>query len=116
MPDRAGNEGYAKVCEDCTITEEAPTRAFPWLKAPTSARPGEGPSSTIHNSTSTKQRPGRVREEVEHPGPGAEDGDQPEHQVAAGDDQQQQQPEPQQDVDLVVHHVDREDAKTVESR
>ena len=53
---------------------------------------------------------------MEHPGPGAEDGDQPEHQVAAGDDQQQEQPEPEQDVDLVVHHVDREDAETVESR
>ena len=25
-----------KVCEDFTITEKAPTRAFSWLKAPTS--------------------------------------------------------------------------------
>ena len=37
MPDRAGNEGYAKVREDCTITEKAPTRAFSWLKAATTA-------------------------------------------------------------------------------
>ena len=35
VPDRAGNGGCAKVREDCTITEEAPTRAFPRLKAPT---------------------------------------------------------------------------------
>ena len=29
---RASNEGYPKVCEDFTITEKAPTRAFSWLK------------------------------------------------------------------------------------
>ena len=29
----------SKVCEDFTITEKAPTRAFSWLKAPTSAFP-----------------------------------------------------------------------------
>ena len=33
----ASNEGCPKVCEDFTITEKAPTRAFPWLKVPTSA-------------------------------------------------------------------------------
>ena len=27
--DSAGNEGYAKVREDCTITEKDPTRAVP---------------------------------------------------------------------------------------
>ena len=32
---RALNVGYAKVREYFTITEEAPTRAFPWMKAPT---------------------------------------------------------------------------------
>merc|ERR1712079_564457 len=31
------NEGYPNVPEDFTITEKAPTRAFSWLKAPTSA-------------------------------------------------------------------------------
>ena len=30
-------ESYSKVREDFTITEKAPTRAFSWLKAPTSA-------------------------------------------------------------------------------
>ena len=34
---RASNEGYPKVREDFTIMEEAPTRAFSWLKAPTRA-------------------------------------------------------------------------------
>ena len=34
---RAWHEGYPKVREDFTITEKAPTRAFSWLKAPTSA-------------------------------------------------------------------------------
>ena len=34
---RASNEGYPKVPEDFTIMEKAPTRAFFWLKAPTSA-------------------------------------------------------------------------------
>ena len=29
-------ELQTKVREDFTITEKAPTRAFPWLKAPTS--------------------------------------------------------------------------------
>ena len=33
----AWNEGYPNVPEDFTITEKAPTRAFSWLKAPTSA-------------------------------------------------------------------------------
>ena len=33
---RASNEGYAKVREDFTIMEKAATRAFSWLKAPTS--------------------------------------------------------------------------------
>ena len=33
---RASNEGYPKVPEDFTITEKAATRAFSWLKAPTS--------------------------------------------------------------------------------
>ena len=37
LANRASNEGYPKVREDFTITEEAPTRAFSWLKAPTSA-------------------------------------------------------------------------------
>ena len=32
----ASNEGYAKVREDFTIMEKAATRAFSWLKAPTS--------------------------------------------------------------------------------
>ena len=75
-------------------------------------------NSTIQHTTHhhPQHGPGRECEEVEHPGPGAEDGDQPEHQVAAGDDQQQEQPEPEQDVDLVIHHVDRQDAETVESR
>ena len=30
------NEGYPNVPEDFTITEKAPSRAFSWLKAPTS--------------------------------------------------------------------------------
>ena len=34
---RASNEGYPKVPEDVTITEMASTRAFSWLKVPTSA-------------------------------------------------------------------------------
>ena len=34
---RAWNEGYAKVCEDFKIIEEAPARALSWLKAPTIA-------------------------------------------------------------------------------
>ena len=34
---KASNEGYPKVLEDFAITEKAPTRAFSWLKAPTSA-------------------------------------------------------------------------------
>ena len=33
----ASNEGYPKVPEDFTIKEKAPTRAFSWLKAATSA-------------------------------------------------------------------------------
>ena len=37
VEDRAPNEGYPKVLKDFTITEKAPTRAFSWLKAPTSA-------------------------------------------------------------------------------
>ena len=37
MVSRASNEGYTKVREDFTITEKAPTGAFSWLKAPTSA-------------------------------------------------------------------------------
>ena len=37
VQDRAWNEGYPKIPEDFTITEKAPTRAFSWLKAPTSA-------------------------------------------------------------------------------
>ena len=32
---RAWSEGYPKVRKDFTITEKAPTRAFSWLKAPT---------------------------------------------------------------------------------
>ena len=36
---RASNEGYPKVCEDFTIMEKAPTRTFPWLKAPAIALP-----------------------------------------------------------------------------
>ena len=34
---RGWNEGYAKVCEDFKIIEEAPARALSWLKAPTIA-------------------------------------------------------------------------------
>ena len=34
---RAWNEGFPKVREDFTITEKCPTKAFSWLKAPTSA-------------------------------------------------------------------------------
>ena len=34
---RAANEGYPEARDDFTIMEKAPTRAFPWLKAPTSA-------------------------------------------------------------------------------
>ena len=34
---RASNEGQTKVHKDFTITEMAPTRAFSWLKAPTSS-------------------------------------------------------------------------------
>ena len=33
---RAPDEGYPKVSEDFTIMEKAPTRAFSWLKVPTS--------------------------------------------------------------------------------
>ena len=33
----AWNEGYLNVPEDFTITEKAPTRAFSWLKAATTA-------------------------------------------------------------------------------
>ena len=36
MVSRASNEGYTKVRDDFTITEKTPTRAFSWLKAPTS--------------------------------------------------------------------------------
>ena len=34
---RASNEGYPNVPEDFTTTEKTPSRAFSWLKAPTSA-------------------------------------------------------------------------------
>ena len=34
---KAYNEGYPKVPGDFRITEKAATRAFSWLKAPTSA-------------------------------------------------------------------------------
>ena len=34
---RASNEGFPKVPKIFTITEKVPTRAFFWLKAPTSA-------------------------------------------------------------------------------
>ena len=34
---RASNDGYPKFHEDFTIMEKAPTRAFSYLKAPTSA-------------------------------------------------------------------------------
>ena len=34
---RASNKGYPKIPDDFTITEKAPTRAFSWLKVPTSA-------------------------------------------------------------------------------
>ena len=37
MTIKAYNEGYPKVPGDFRITEKAPTRAFSWLKAPTSA-------------------------------------------------------------------------------
>ena len=37
LPTSAYNEGYPNFPEDFTITEKAPTRAFSWLKAPTSA-------------------------------------------------------------------------------
>ena len=33
----ASNEVHPKVLKDFTITEKAPTRAFSWFKAPTSA-------------------------------------------------------------------------------
>ena len=33
---RASNEGQTKVRKDFTIMEKAPTRAFAWLKVPTS--------------------------------------------------------------------------------
>ena len=33
---RASNEGYPKVPNDFTIMENAPTRAFSWMKAPIS--------------------------------------------------------------------------------
>ena len=34
---KVGGEGYPHVPEDFTITEKAPTRAFSWLKAATTA-------------------------------------------------------------------------------
>ena len=34
---RAANEGYPEAQADFTITGKAPTRAFSWLKVPTSA-------------------------------------------------------------------------------
>ena len=37
LDSRASNEGYPKVREDFKIMEKAPTRAFSWLKASTSA-------------------------------------------------------------------------------
>ena len=36
-PPRASNEGFPNVPEDFTITEKAPTRAFSWFKAATTA-------------------------------------------------------------------------------
>ena len=36
-PSRASNDGSRRLREDFTITEKAPTRAFSWLKTPTSA-------------------------------------------------------------------------------
>ena len=37
MVSRASHEGYTKVREGFTITEKAPSRAFSWLKVPSSA-------------------------------------------------------------------------------
>ena len=37
LTNRASNEGYPEVREDFTITEKAPTRAYSWLKAATTA-------------------------------------------------------------------------------
>ena len=34
---RASNEPSRRLCEDFTITEKVPTRAFSWLKVPTNA-------------------------------------------------------------------------------
>ena len=58
---------------------------------------------------------GKVDQEV-HPDPGAEHGQHPEDEVEDGDHQQQYQPEPEDDVDLVIDHVDREDTQSIKSR
>ena len=46
---RASNEGYPKVREDFTITEEPPTRAFSWLKAQNRVSRHEIGTSTLSN-------------------------------------------------------------------
>ena len=49
----------------------------------------------------------------EHPDAGAEDGEDSEHEVNTSHGKEEHQPEPEEDVDLVVDHVDGEDTQTI---
>ena len=52
-------------------------------------------------------------EKLEHSDARAEHRNYPEHEVGEGDGEEDEEPEPEEDVDLVIDHVDREDAETI---
>ena len=54
-------------------------------------------------------------DQEEHPGPGAEHRHYPKDEVDDGHHEQQDQPEPEDDVDLVIDHIDRENAQSIKS-
>ena len=55
---------------------------------------------------------GHVDQEY-HPDLAAEHSDEPDDDLETGDDEKEDEPEPEQDVDLVIHHVDGENAETI---
>ena len=56
---------------------------------------------------------GSVVGDEEHSDTRAEDGGDSEDEVDTRDDEQEEEPEPEEDVDLVIDHVDGQDAKTI---
>ena len=58
---------------------------------------------------------GKVDQE-EHPDLGTEHSQHPEDEVEDGDHKQQDQPEPEDDVDLVIDHIDWEDTQPIKSK